>query len=728
MPAPALTEHQLLVFWCQLLALLLTARALGALARRLGQPSIVGELAAGILLGPSVLGALAPGVAAWLFPPDPVLNGLMAGIGWIGIFLLLILTGVETDLGLVRVLGRAAAWTSLGSLVVPLVTGFGLGMAMPDRFLGETDRGTFALFVATALVVSSLPVVATVLSQLGLMRRDFGQLTLASGMVNDVAGALLLGVLGGLAHGGDGVLATLARTLGGFVVLVGFAFLVGQRLIDLLLRRGRQRSGSVMSALAVSIIAALVATAAFQAFGIEGVIGAFLVGVLLGRSRYQMAEAFDHVEAITASVFAPIFFARAGLQVHLDRLADPTILAWTVVVVLAATASKLVGAYVGARRAGLTSREGLALGVGLNARGALGVVVATVGLTLGILGPGPYTIVVVMAIVTSVMAPLLLPPIARHAPPAPPEQARLERERRLSGNVLVRPQRVLLPSAGGPNSMLAARILDLAWPTEVEATVLSIGDEHQREEVARVRGVFEGRTVEHEHVGPGEPLPTILEHTKLGYGAVAIGATDRQRSGRLVSPLVDALLSSCSLPLVLVRRGTRGEPEVGRFRRLVVPVVGTSTGRAALEVAYGIAARVEAEVILAHVVAGSGSAFWPWRREAHGPRTEAAERVLHEAEALAAESGVHATPHIRRGTSIPDELLTLIQEADADLVVLTASVRQVSGRPFLGHTVEELLARADCTLVVVATPPGWSRPASARPTTPPEDGKAATAA
>src|SRR5262245_3276094 len=115
----ALDEHQLLLLWVQLLVLVLAARGLGGLARRLGQPSVIGELAAGVLLGPSVIGAIAPAAWEWLFPNDAVHAGVMSGIGWIGVFFLLVLAGFETDLGLVRRLGRAAAWVSAGSLVVP---------------------------------------------------------------------------------------------------------------------------------------------------------------------------------------------------------------------------------------------------------------------------------------------------------------------------------------------------------------------------------------------------------------------------------------------------------------------------------------------------------------------------------------------------------------------------------------------------------------------------------
>jgi Kef-type K+ transport system membrane component KefB len=168
------TDH-LLIFWIQLLVLLSAAHALGALARRAGQPPVVGALAAGLLLSPSVLGAISPDAYAWLFPADPRQQGLLHGVAWIGVALLVLITGFETDLALVRRLGRAAALVAVFAQVIPFVTGFGVGMALPAELLGDqATRVLFALFIATALSISALPVIARILVELDLMRRNFG--------------------------------------------------------------------------------------------------------------------------------------------------------------------------------------------------------------------------------------------------------------------------------------------------------------------------------------------------------------------------------------------------------------------------------------------------------------------------------------------------------------------------------------------------------------------------
>jgi Kef-type K+ transport system membrane component KefB/nucleotide-binding universal stress UspA family protein len=713
----ALTEHQLLVFWAQLLVLVLAARGLGALARRWGQPAVVGELAAGVLLGPSVLGALAPGLWAWLFPPDPVHAGLMAGVGWLGVFFLLVLAGYETDLGLVRRLGRAAAYVSCGSLVVPLLFGIGVGLAMPAAFVGAVgDRTIFTLFMATALAISALPVLAKVLADLDLLRRDFGQLSLAAGMANDVVGWVLLGVIAGMAQSGTVELRHVALALGGLAVLVVVVFTAGQRAVDALLMGARRREAGVAAALTIVVVAALAGAVAAQAIGLEGVLGAFLVGVMLGRTRLREREAFAVLESLTVGFLAPIFFARAGLRVDLFALADPEILLWAVAVLAAASASKILGALGGAVLAGRTAREGLALGAGLNARGALEIVVASVGLTVGVLNQASYTVIVLMAIATSMMAPIMLRAIVRDWRGSPAERARLDRERVLGRNTLVRPVRLLLPTRGGANSEQAARLLDLAWPEEAEATVLSVGGNAASADVARVCAAFATRRVEHAHVESDDPLAAILTQARLGYGAIGVGATDEAGAGRLISPVVDALLAASPLPVIMVRRGPSGVP--AGAGRILVPAIGTVAGRAALEVAYSVARRTGGAVTAVHVVpapaTGLRSALLPWRRAGRAAvvdegRAAVAAGLLEEARGLAAEMGIEVATRVHGAPSASEGLLALAREIGASLLVVTASVRQLSHRPFLGHGVERLLADRECTLVVVATPPGWER-------------------
>ena len=227
------SEHQILVFLVQLAVLLTLARLLGQACRKVGQPSVVGELAAGVLLGPSVFGRVLPGAFDWLFPADAVQSGMLFTVGWLGVMLLLVATGFETDLALIGRLGRAAVLVSIGSLVVPFALGAAVGSVIPSRFLvsGE-DRVIFSLFLATGLTISSLPVIAVILAELRLLRRNFGQLTIAAGMANDVIGWVVLGLIAGLVSTGRFVLSEFLTTLLGLIVFIAIAAALGQRVVD----------------------------------------------------------------------------------------------------------------------------------------------------------------------------------------------------------------------------------------------------------------------------------------------------------------------------------------------------------------------------------------------------------------------------------------------------------------------------------------------------------------
>jgi Kef-type K+ transport system membrane component KefB len=717
------TEHQLLVFWLELFVLLLGARGLGTLMRRVGQPSVIGELAAGLLLGPSVLGQLAPATQVWLFPSDPVQRALLSSVSWLGALLLLIVTGLETDLGLVRRLGTKAARVAVGSLVIPVLCGLAVGFAMPDAFLGpQARREVFALFMATALGISALPVIAKVLSELDLMRRNIAQVILATAMADDVIGWILLGMVAGLAQSGEIAVGRVVWTSLGLLLFLVGAFTVGQRMVEALLREARRRRGGSSAALTITVLVALFAGTLTHSLGLEAVFGAFIAGIVLGHSRFQEHEVFSTLQAVTFNIMAPLFFAGAGLRADLTLLRDPTVVTWALIVLLVASASKFIGAYIGSRFARLPRREGLALGVGLNARGAVEIVVATVGLSLGVLNQSSYTVVILIAMATSMMAPPLLRSVLKGWRGSKEERERLERERVLSDNVLVRPSRLLLPSHGGPNSLLAARILDLAWPEGAEVTLFSAGKDVPEEDLERVRAVFTSRPVSHEHAAAKEALEAILEQAVLGYGAIAVGATDTKIEGRLISPVVDALLAASPLPVIMVRRGARVSPSsLPRFQRILVPAIGTQPGRAAQEMAYSVARRQGARVLIAHVVTtptlGQQLAMPTWRdpaREevdtpASSERAEVAERVVEEARGLAEKMGARAETAIRTGVSAPEEILGLARERGVDLIVLAANLRQLSGRPFLGHGVEYLLENSESTIVVVTAPPGWAR-------------------
>ncbi|MHB2022655.1 MAG: cation:proton antiporter domain-containing protein [Mycobacteriales bacterium] len=703
----SISEANLLLMWVSLLVILAVARGLGVASRRLGQPAVVGELLAGVVLGPSLLGKLWPAAESVLAPSGVAAAAPLNALGWLGVAFLLMITGFETDLRIVRRLGRPASAVAAAGLALPFAAGVALAVWLPAGYVGgHGSRIAFLLFIGVSLSISSLPVIAKILGELGLMRRDFGQLTVAVGMVNDLVGWLALGVIAALAQAATLRVGSVAIPILAIAAILLFAFTLGQRIVDAALARLRRSEAGSVETLTVAVLVMLAFAALTQYARSDAVLGAYIAGILIGRSKYAQQRMRGQLEAITMAVFAPLFFATAGLRMNLAALASPHAAAWAGAVLAVAVVSKLAGVYFGARFAGLGRREGLALGVGLNSRGAVEVVIATVGLDLGVLSVTAYTAIVAMAIITSAVAPPLLRRVVGDWRGSPDEQARLDHEEALERNLLIRPGRVLLPSRGGTGSVAAARLVAAAWPPEAPVTVLAAADAG---DMTDVLGALEGQDVELRELRelrPGDAVQAILEEAKLGYTAIALGAQEGQSAEALLSPVVDELLAASPLPLVIVRRGRGRYTGVQQPRCVLVPVAGTPASRTAQEVAYALARARGTEVVLTHVVnrPGRGREVYPGAPVRAAALSTAASGVVEQAAAHAREHDVSARTCVRTGSATAEEILAAAASAPAQFIVLGTTIRRLEDRSFLGHTVEHVIDHAEQAVVVVATP------------------------
>lgn len=424
-PVATIDPHQLLVFLLQIALLLGFAIVLGRLSVRLGMPALIGELAAGVLLGPSVLAHLAPGLSGWLLPHDPSQLHLLDAVGQLGVLLLVGIAGIYIDLGLMRRQGTAVGLVGGGALLVPLGLGVGVGFLVPASLVGASNgRLVFALFLGVAMCVSAIPVIAKTLLEMRLLHRNVGQLIMSAAALDDIIGWLLLSVVAAMASTGlrAGKLTMSIVYLAAAILIVA---LIGRpvvrRVLDL-----SQRSTEPGLTAAVVVVMLMLSAAATQALGMEGILGTFLCGILIGSTARPDAERLAPLRTFVMAVLAPIFFATAGLRMDLTALRHPAVLGAAALILVVAIGGKFAGAYLGARVARLRHWEGLALGAGLNARGVVEVVVAMVGLRLGVLRTETYTIIVLVAIVTSLMAPPLLRYAVRGVTVTPEERAREE--------------------------------------------------------------------------------------------------------------------------------------------------------------------------------------------------------------------------------------------------------------------------------------------------------------
>jgi Kef-type K+ transport system membrane component KefB len=405
-PIAPLGAHPLLMFLLQVGCLLLVALLLGRLAVALSLPAIVGELMTGILLGPSLLGTVAPGWATWLFPQTPEQYHLLDAFGQFGVLMLVALTGLQLDFKLVRKRGATAARVSLPGFVIPLGMGITAGFIVPATLLADgSDRRVFAMFLGIAMCVSAIPVIAKTLMDLNLLHRNVGQLTLVSGTVDDVLGWIGLSLVTAMATTGlhlGGVVRSISFLVL-FIVVIAF---VGRPLVRNVMSRTTKSDPGVTMSVAVVVMVLLSATT--HALGLEAIFGALVAGILIRTAGPRVLERLAPLRTVVMAVLAPVFFATAGLRMDLTALADPTVALTAVALLLLTVVGKFAGAYFGAWISGLNRWEGLALGAGMNSRGVVEVVVALVGLRLGVLSTATYTIIVLIAVVTSLMAPPIL--------------------------------------------------------------------------------------------------------------------------------------------------------------------------------------------------------------------------------------------------------------------------------------------------------------------------------
>ena len=408
--------QELTVMFLALGVLLGAARFLGEFAQRFHQPAVVGEILAGILLGPTVLGTLLPEWNAYLFPREGVNADVLEAIATLSIVLFLLVAGMEVDLSTVWRQGRVALKVGIAGMIVPFLLGLAAGWAVPQSLGRElhVSPGIFALFLATALSISALPVIAKTLMDLGLYRSDLGTVVVAAAVFNDLIGwtlfAVILGLMGSESGHGHSVGETIALTL----LFVAGMLTAGRWAIHRILPYLQAYSRWPGEVLSFALTLALLGAAFTEWIGIHAIFGSFLVGVAVGDSAHLRERTRVVIEQFVGFIFAPVFFASIGLKVNFLTSFDPLLVAWILAI---ACAGKLAGAALGARWGRMDARNAWAVGFAMNARGAMEIILGLLALETGLIGQRLFVALVVMAIVTSMISGPCMQLILRHRKP-----------------------------------------------------------------------------------------------------------------------------------------------------------------------------------------------------------------------------------------------------------------------------------------------------------------------
>src|SRR5436305_3164330 len=413
----------------QIVLLIVAGRLLGEVMLRLGQPAVMGQLIAVILLGPSVLGALWPEAQQFLFPKSLEQKAMLDGIAQFGILLLLLLAGMETELSLVRGVRRAAFSASLSGIVLPFACGMLLGHFLPDSLLPDPDKRLItSLFLGTALAISSVKIVATVVRDMGFLRRNVGQVILASAIVDDTIGWIIIAITFGLAGQENFSWLSVFGNVAGTLLFLAFSFTLGRRLVFKIIQLSNdyfRGEGAVIAAILVVMgLFALIT----QLIGVHRVLGAFVAGILVGESPILTEEIDRQLRGIVAALFMPVFFGLAGLSADLTVLKDSQLALLTLGLIAIACIGQAYGAFAVGYFGVLSVREQTVLGMDMNAGGSTEVIVASIGLSMGMLSQNLFTMIVAMAGITTTAMPPTLRWALQRLPMRGEERLRLERE------------------------------------------------------------------------------------------------------------------------------------------------------------------------------------------------------------------------------------------------------------------------------------------------------------
>ena len=401
----------------QLVVILGSARVLALLLRHFGQPPVIGEMLAGIMLGPIVFGAWAPQLHALVFPVAslPALDGLAQ----IGLVLFMFIVGAELRLpGGARQQLTAASLVGVLSVMLPMALGLAITPLLYPRFApAGVAFWPFALFMAASMAITAFPILARILKERAQTHSPLGRLALTSAAISDVLAWIMLAFVVALISAGSGW-SGFAATIGGTVLMAACMFGLVRPLLARMLAKHAPDGRPPASLLALLLIGMFASAAITAALGLHAVFGAFLFGAALPRDNRLLATLIERIESVAVLVMMPVFFALAGLHTTADAFAGAGGGA-LLLILLAAVLGKVLGGAAGGRLAGLGWRDSFALGSLMNARALMELIVMKVGLDAGVIGPEIFTMLMVMAIATTLMTTPLLALFSRGRQPAP---------------------------------------------------------------------------------------------------------------------------------------------------------------------------------------------------------------------------------------------------------------------------------------------------------------------
>jgi Kef-type K+ transport system membrane component KefB/nucleotide-binding universal stress UspA family protein len=660
---------------------------------------------------------------------------MINGVATLGVLMLLLLTGIETDLKLVRKIGRPAIIVSAAGIVVPFLCGVALGEALPDAVLPNPgQRLITALFLGTALSISSVKIVAMLVRDLGFQRRNIGQIILAAAILDDTIAWVLIAIIASLAAGGTIDLSGITRSVLGTALFLAVSFTIGRRIVFRLIRWTNDNFISDMPVITVILLIMGAMALATDAIGVHTVLGAFVAGMLVGNSPILTRQIDGQLRGLITGLFMPVFFGLSGLRADLGVLADPHLLLLAIGLVLIASVGKFAGAFLGGRLAGLTMRECLTLGCGMNARGSTEVIVATIGLSVGALDQRLYTIIVAMALITTLAMPPMLRWALARLPFSEEEKERLAREAFAEKSFVAKLERLLIAVDESENGRFASRLAGLiAGGRGLPATVLPLhattpagqpasqaaegpDDDTGQLAVETLKAAAEVSKAAEAESADEKPAPVdVIIRTRQAPIEDAVAGEAARGYDLLVAGVENAVLAHGHFNAEIARtaeafegplaiadaRGTHLENPFEPGLDILVPVTGTEVSRRALEIALCLARSSDGGVTALYV-SGNPSAR---RRIGFGRSLlamENEEAILREAVTLADQYGTLIRTAMSSRMAPAEAIIRRAHSRRYDLVVM--GVRKRPGQTlFFGNVAAAVIEKSKRSLLFVAS-------------------------
>lgn len=396
---------QITLLLVQIIVILVAARIIGWGFRKIHQPQVIGEMTAGILLGPSLLGWVAPGFSAVLFPADSL--PFLSVLSQIGLLLFMFLVGLELNPSLLRKRSHTAVLTSHASIFIPFLLGALLSLYLYPRLSDSSVPFThFALFMGTAMSITAFPVLARILTERRLLRTPLGGVAIACAAVDDVtAWCILAGVVLLVRATGDHLLWL---TILGSLVYIAVMLSFGRKALRHLETRYRRRGEVSKDMIAVILLIVVASSLATEMLGIHALFGAFLVGAIMPKDNHFVRTLTEKLEDVTVVLLLPLFFSFTGLRTSMGLVSGSQMWFYCGLIITVAVVGKFGGASVAARISGMKWSEASAVGVLMNTRGLVELVVLNIGLDIGVISPALFAMMVIMALTTTFMTTPLL--------------------------------------------------------------------------------------------------------------------------------------------------------------------------------------------------------------------------------------------------------------------------------------------------------------------------------